>query len=165
MTPLVLLLAAVQAGLLLWAVVQLSNIALRPKKGLPIFWSLLALAGSLAIARYGSTHDRYRAVCGVADCLVLALSVAGIRLVVVNKEQNRLASEYEESNRRAAEAVAAARRARKDEQLRAATALLETRATEAEKPGVESTQPPRHLTPSLLRGGTPSPRLPASPRK
>ena len=164
MTSLILLLAAAQAGLLLWAAVHLSNAIMRPKKLGPLLWGLAALAGPLAIAAYASAHDRHRAVCSIADCLVLALSVAGIRVFAVTKEEEKLALDYAESRRRAAEAAAAARQARKVEELKAAAAVLESRMALAEKKAADPSAP-RHLTPSLLRGGAPSPRLPTPPRK
>ena len=78
MTPLILLLAAVQAGLLLWAAVHLSNVALRPKKIAPFFWALATMAVPLAVAKYSAESDRHRALCGAADCAILALCVAGV---------------------------------------------------------------------------------------
>ncbi len=159
-------LAVVQAALLLWGAVCLSNIALRPKKFLAVFGALLALGGSLAIAKYGAAEDTHRVLCSLADCIMLSISVAGVRVYFVNKEEDQIALEYAEARRRAAAAAAAAREAQKAEQLKAAAALLEARAAEAEKRAVvDPTRPPRHLTPSLLRGGAPSPRLPTSPRK
>lgn len=165
MTPLILLLAAAQAGLLLWAAVHLSNVAMRPRKISPFLWSLALLALPLWIANDSAQHDRHRALCSVGDCVIIALSVAGVRILAVNKEEARIAVDHAEAVSRAAEAVEAARRARKAEQLRAAAAALEARAGVAQQAAVDPNAPPRHLTPSILRGGAPSPRLPASPRK
>ncbi|MCX6952101.1 MAG: hypothetical protein NTV51_08030 [Verrucomicrobia bacterium] len=164
MTSLTLPLAAVQAGLLLWAAVHLSNAVMRPKKLGPLLWALVTLAGPLAIAHYAIAYDRHRVVCGLADCLILSLSVAGIRVFAVSKEEEKLAAEHAESRRRAAEAAEAARQARKAEELKAAAAALESRMAQAEKKAADPAAP-RHLTPSLLRGGAPSPRLPPAPRK
>lgn len=161
----ILLLAAAQAGLLLWAAVHLSNAALRPGKVRPILWGLVMLGLSLAIAYFTAGQDQHRAVCSLPDCLILALTVAGIRVFAVNKESDQLALDYEESRRRAAEAAEAARNARKVEELKAAAALLETRIAAAEKQATEPVAAPRHLTSSLLRGGAPSPRRPTAPRK
>jgi len=165
MTPLILLLAAVQAGLLLWGSIHLSNVALRPKKTAPFFWALATLALPFAIAKYSADHDRHRAVCSAADCVVLALCVAGVRVFAVSREEERLALEHEDTLRRAAEAAEAARQAWRAEQIKAAADTLAARAATAQRPPVDPTQPPRHLTPSILRGGAPSPRLPTSPKK
>lgn len=165
MTPLVLLLAAAQAGLLLWGAIHLSNVAMRPKKLGPFFWALVTLALPFGIAKYSADHDRDRALCSAGDCLILAFGVAGVRVFAVNKEEEALALEHEEKMRRAAEAAEAARNARKAEQLQAAAAALGARAAEEEKKKPDPNRPARHLTPSLLRGGAPSPRLPTSPRK
>jgi choline-glycine betaine transporter len=165
MTPLILLLAAVQAGLLLWGSIHLSNAALRPKKSGPIFWALATLALPLAIAKYSADHDRNRALCSAADCIILALCVAGVRVVAVSREEERLALEHEDALRRSAEAAEAARQAWKAEQIKAAAEALAARTVSEQRKPVDPTQPPRHLTPSILRGGAPSPRLPTSPRK
>lgn len=165
MTPLLLLMVVGQAGLLLWGAIHLSNVAMRPKKIRALLWSLVMVGGALAIAKYTATQDPQRVLCSLGDCLVLAFSVAGIRVVAVNKEEDRLALAYAEARHRAAAAAEAARQAAKAEQVRAAAALLEARAAQVESKAVDPTQPPRHLTPSILRGGTPSPRLPTSPRK
>jgi hypothetical protein len=164
MTSLTVALAVLQAGLLLWGAIHLSNLTLRPRKLRAAFWGGLTLAGALAVARYGAVQDTHRTLCSLGDCLVLAVSVAGARIYFVNKEEDRLAFEYAEAAQQAAAAAEAARQARKAEQLKAAAAILEARAAEAEKRGAESTSPPRHLTPSILRGGAPSPRKPSSPR-
>lgn len=165
MTPLILLLAAVQAGLLLWSSIHLSNAALRPKKAGPFFWALATLVLPFAIAKYSADHDRHRAVCSAADCLVLTLCVAGVRVFAVSREEERLALDHEDALRRAADAAEAARQAWKTEQIKAAAEALAARAATAQRIPVDPTQPPRHLTPSILRGGAPSPRLPTSPKK
>jgi hypothetical protein len=164
MTPLLLLLAAAQAGLLLWAAVHLSNVAMRPRKFGSLFWGAVTLGLPLAIAMYGSKLDPVRSLCGPVDCLILALGVAGVRVYAVTKQDERLALEYEERLRLAAEAAEAARQARRTEQVKAAAAALEARTALAEKKAVAA-EAPRHLTTSILRGGAPSPRLPTSPRK
>ena len=162
MTPLVLLLAAAQAGLLLWGAIHLSNVALRPKKLGPLFWAVVTLALPFGLARSGADPDRQRAVCGAGDGLLLALSVAGVRVFAVNREEGLLTLEYQQSRRRAAEAAAATLQAA---QLQAAAGALAARATEEEKlKPTDPNRPARHLTPSLLRGGAPSPRLPSAPR-
>ena len=162
MTPLVLLLAAAQAGLLLWGAIHLSNVALRPKALGPLCWALVTLALPLGIARAGADQDRYRALCGAGDGLILALSVAGVRVWAVKREEGLLSLEHQESLLRAAEAAAQAQQAA---QLQAAAAALEARATAEGKPKpADPNRPARHLTPSLLRGGAPSPRLPPALR-
>lgn len=165
MTPLVLLLAAAQAGLLLWGAIHLSNVALRPKKLGPLFWAVVTLALPFGLARSGADPGRQRALCGAGDCLLLALSVAGVRVFAVNREEGLLTLEYQESRRRAAEAAAAALQAQQAAQLQAAAVALAARATEEEKlKPIDPNRPARHLTPSLLRGGAPSPRLPSALR-
>ncbi len=165
MTPLILLLAAVQAGLLLWSSIHLSNAALRPKKIAPFFWALATLALPFAIAKYSADRDRHRAVCSAADCVVLALCVAGVRVFAVSREEERLALEHEDSRRRAADAAEAARQVWRAEQIKAAADALAARAVAVQRAPVDPTQPPRHLTPSMLRGGAPSPRLPTPSKK
>ena len=68
--------ALAQAAALLCSSIQLSNIFLRAKRFLPLALGLGALAGALALGRYGANDDPYRALCSMGDCLVLALSVA-----------------------------------------------------------------------------------------
>lgn len=165
MTPLILLLAAAQAGLLLWAAIHLSNVALRPKKTAPLFWALATMALPLAVAKYSAENDRHRALCSAADCIILALCVAGVRVFAVTREEQQLALDHEASLRRAADAAEAARQAWKAAQIKAAADALAARAASEQRRPIDPTQPPRHLTPSILRGGTPSPRLPTSPRK
>ena len=166
MTPaLMLLLAAAQAGLLLWGAVHLSNIPLRPKKFGPLCWAALTLALALGIAKYSATHDRNRALCSAADCIIIALSVAGVRVLAVNKEEEQLALDHAEAMRLAAEAAEALRKTEALEAAAAAAATLEVRLAAEDKQNADPNRPPRHLTPSLLRGGAPSPRLPTSPRK
>jgi len=165
MTPLVLLLLVVQAGLLFWAAFHLSDIYLHPKKAGPLLWALATLAGSLAIAKSTAEEDRHRALCSPGDCLVLALSVACVRVLAVSKEQEQLALEYAENRRRAAASAAAAREAREAEQVRTAAAALETHLAAAPAKPARPALPPRHLTPSKLGGGAPSPRFRPSPRK
>lgn len=166
MIYLVIALAVIQAGLLLGGAVALSNFALRPQKFRALLWTVATLAGALAISKYAAAQDEHRALCSLGDCLVLALSVAGARVYFVNKEEDQLALEHEELLSRRAAAAEAARQARKAEQLKAAAAVLEARAAEAEQRAVvDPSRPARHLTPSMLRGGAPSPRLPTSPRK
>ncbi len=165
MTSLILLLAAGQAGLLLWGSIHLSNVALRPKKAAAFFWALATLVLPFAIAKYSADHDRHRAVCSAADCIVLALCVAGVRVFAVSREEERLALEHEDSRRRAAEAAEAARQAWKAEQIKTAADALAARAATAQRNPIDPSQPPRHLIPSILRGGAPSPRLPTSPKK
>lgn len=165
MTPLILLLAAVQAGLLLLAAVHLSNVALRPKKIAPFFWTLATMAVPLAVAKYSAESDRHRALCSSADCVILILCVAGVRVFAVTREEERIAVDHEEMLRRTAEAAEAARQAWKAEQIKAAADALAARVANEQRKAVDPSQPPRHLTPSILRGGAPSPRLPKSPRK
>lgn len=164
MSPLTVALAVLQASLLLWGAVHLSNLSLRPRKLRAVFWGAVTLAGALAIASYGAAQDTHRTLCSLADCVVLALSVAGARIYFVNKEEDRLAQEYAEARQQAAAAAEAARQARRAEQVQAAAALLEARAAEAEKRSADAARPARHLTPSILRGGSPSPRMPTAPR-
>jgi hypothetical protein len=165
MTPLVLLLAAAQAGLLLWGAIHLSNATLWPKARGPLFWALVTLALPLGIARSGADQDRQRALCGAGDCLILALSVAGVRVWAVKREDGLLSLEHEENLRRAAAAAEAAAQAQQAAQLQAAAAALEARATaEGKLKPADPHRPARHLTPSLLRGGAPSPRLPPALR-
>ena len=165
MTPLILLLAVGQAGLLLWTAVHLSNLVMRPNKAGMFFWALVTLAGPVAIAKYAADQDRRSILCSAGDCLALVLSVACVRVIAVNKEEEQMASEYEENRRRRAAAAEAARKAQQDEEVRAAAAAFEVRFAAEEKKATEPVQAPRHLTPSLLRGGAPSPRLPTAPRK
>lgn len=164
MNPLTIALAVLQAGLLLVGAIHLSNLSLRPRKVRAVLWSALTLAGALAIARNGTAQDSHRTLCSLADCVVLALSIAGARIYFVNKEEDRLAFEYAEAAQLAAVAAETARQARRTEQLKAAAALMEARAAEAEKRDADAARPARHLTPSILRGGSPSPRMPAKPR-
>ena len=164
MTPLILLLAAGQAGLLLWSAVLLSNTFMRPRRTGPFFWALGALALPLALAKYTANQDQHRVLCSTGDCLILVLSVACVRVIAMSKEEDRLALELEEDLRRAA-AAQTARLAREAEELKASEVALAARIANAEKKAAVPMQPPRHLTPSLLRDGAPSPRLPTSPRK
>jgi hypothetical protein len=165
MNPLTLLYAAAQAGMLLWGAVNVSNVLLRPNRTTAVLWTLAALAGALGVAHYAPEDDIRRVICTPADCLILVLSVAAVRLFAVGQEERRIAEDYEENQRRRAEAAQAARRAQEEEMARAAAADLDARFAAAEKLATAPIVPPRHLTPSLLRGGAPSPRLPAAPRK
>lgn len=159
MTAYVLPLAALQAGLLLWAAVHLSNIALRPRKVGPSLWALVLLGGALAISHYALAQDRHRVVCTIADCVILAVSVAGIRIFAVNKEEEKLASDHVESRRRAAEAAEAEKLA----QLRSTAAALEARIAAGKTPAEAGAS--RRRTASLIRGGAATPRTPDAPGK
>ena len=165
MTPLVLLLAAAPAGLLLWGAIHLSNVALRPEKPGPLVWALVTLALPLGIAHSGADQDRPRALCGAGDCLILALSATGVRGFADPREAGLLSLEPQETLRRAAGATEAAHQPQRAVQRPAAAAALDARTTgEGNLKPADPIRPARHLTPSLLRGGAPSPRLSPPPR-
>jgi hypothetical protein len=165
MTALILLLAAAQAGLLLWAAVHLSNIVMRPEKTVPFFWALATLAVPLVITKYTADQDRHRALCSTGDCLLLAMSVAVVRVLTVSREEEQLALEHGENLRRAADAAMVERQIHRAEQVKVAAAALETHIASAEKKTADPTLPLRHLTPSPLSVVAPAPRLPTIPRK
>ncbi len=142
MTAFVLILAVFQAAALFWTALQLSNVFARAQRLAPLLFAFGALALALTAGRLGATDDVHRILCGPGDCLVIVLSVAGIRLVLVNKENDRLAREAHLEALAAAEAAAAARKAEAEAYVRAAAASLEARkAREAAGPGATRARP------------------------
>jgi hypothetical protein len=154
----------VQAALLLWAAILLSNTFLRQQKMSALIWCVVMVAACVALARFGAQFDLHRMLPGLTDCLLLVVSVAGIRFVAVSKEAEQLLQEHALATRLAAEAAEAELRAEEDARIRAAAAALEVRRARAAEKASLPQQPPRHLTPSILRSGAPSPRLSNPPR-
>jgi prepilin-type N-terminal cleavage/methylation domain-containing protein len=124
MTLLLLVLAAGQAALLLWAAVHLSNVVLRGNKARAFLLAVATLLGPLAIAHLAAKRDLHRILPGIGDCLVLVATVACVRVIAVNKEQERIAREHSWAARAAAEAAEAARKAEAEAQIRNAAASL-----------------------------------------
>ena len=165
MTPLVLLLAFAQAGLLLAAATLLANLGLRRHPSTSFFWGSALLAGAVTLTRVTLTLDPLRVLCSPADCLVLTLSVALVRMLVVSRESERVIEAHQLELRFAAEAAEAERRAFEEERIRAAEAAVEASRARVAQRQAQSQPDQRHLTPSMLRGGARSPRFPTAPRK
>lgn len=163
MTPQVLLLATAQAGLLLWSAVCLGNVALKRRPGFALFWGLTSGVLALALVKYSAALDPLRVLCSAPDCLVLVLSVACVRLLVVSKEEERLLAEHTEATRAAATAIAAAHREMEEERVRAAAAALEAHNARLTERQNQPLMPSRHLATPMLRGGARSPRFPTPP--
>ena len=102
MTPLVILLALTQAGLLLWSAVGLANVVLKRRPGFALFSGVTTLALALALVKYAANVDPLRVLCSVPDCLILTLSVACVRVLVVSKEEERLLADHTQALRAAA---------------------------------------------------------------
>lgn len=165
MSSLLLSLVLAQAALLFWASIHLSNAFMLPDKRSWLIRCVATLIVPLAIALYGSKVDPHRILCGLGDGLGLVMGVACVRFWAVSREEEQLAQEREfEKRRRAAEAEIA-RRAEEADRLRAVTAVLEAKQAAEAKRETTPPMPPRHLAPSLLRGGTRSPRFPSGPKK
>ncbi len=164
MTPLVLALAVLQAGLLLWSAVFLSNSALKRRPATGLFCGVLLLTLALALTRYTVGFDLLRVLCSPADCVVLVLSVACVRVLIVGKEEERLVAEHAMAVRFAAEAAETARREMEEERLRAAAAALEAHKARLAERQTHPPMPARHLATPILRGGARSPRFPTPPK-
>ena len=157
-------LGVVQAALLLWSAILLSNVFLRQQKLGAVIWSAVMVTACVALARFGAQFDLHRVLPGLTDCLLLVVSVAGIRFVAVSKEAEQVLQEHALAMRLAAEAAEAELRAEAEARIRAAAAALEARRAREAQKASQPAQPPRHLTPSILRSGAPSPRLSNPPR-
>ncbi len=129
MTSLLVLLAIVQAALLLWAAVQLSSVLLQSNRLRSVLRGLVALGAAIALVRYSSPSDPSRVLCTTGDCLVLVFCLAGVRFVAVNNEAERLLEERRIAGQAAADAMADARRAEEGARVQAATAAIEARPT------------------------------------
>lgn len=134
MTPLVLVLAVAQAACLLWAAVQLSAACLLPARGRPALFGFVALGLAIAMARATASYDPHRILCTLGDCIVLTFCVAGIRIVLVNKEADALLEERRLAAQVAADAAADARREETRAEVKAAAAALESRRTRTTPP-------------------------------
>jgi hypothetical protein len=134
MTPLVIALAVAQAAFLLWAAVQLSAACLLPPRGPPALIGFAALGVAIAMARASAGFDPHRILCTLGDCIVLTLCVAGVRIVLLNKEADALLEERRLAAQAAAEAAANARREEARAEVRAAAAALENRRTRTTPP-------------------------------
>ena len=165
MTPLLLSLVLVQAVLLFRAAIHLSSVFLRSDKGHRALRCATALMVALVIAWYGSEIDPHRILCGIGDGLGLVLSVACVRFWAVTREDERRAKAREIEARRAAAAAVAAREIEDRERLLRAAAEFESRKIAEAIPAVTQPMAPRHLAPSLLRGGAGSSRVSIRPRK
>ena len=165
MTPQVLLLAFAQAGLLLGSSVCLGNAALKRRPGFSFFWAATTLALALALVKYTAQLDPLRVLCSAPDCLILVLSVACVRVLVVSKEEERLLAEHTHNVRAAAAAAEAAQREMEEERVRAAAAALEAHKARLAERQTQPPMPSRHLATPILRGGARSPRFPTPPKK
>ncbi|MDQ1249779.1 MAG: hypothetical protein QG597_4155 [Actinomycetota bacterium] len=166
MTALFVLLVTVQAALLLWASIHLSNVFLRPAKLGPFVWTLVTAGCALAIAHHSAPIDLTRLLCSPGDCVVLMIPVACVRVIVVNNENERIQLERDIAARLAAEAAKAARKAREAQQLAAAAAALEsrnaTRLANVAQPPPPGVRPPPAARPppgSLIRPTPPPGRV------
>ncbi len=128
MTLVLPVLVVVQAALLLWSSVNLSNVFLLPNRGAHAVRFALTFGVTVVLAWYGRTLDAGRLLCGMVDCVALAVGVGGVRLWLVNKEGEQFALERELAQRAAAEAAVAARQAYEEEKVRAAAAALAARS-------------------------------------
>lgn len=165
MTPLVILLALTQAGLLLWSAVGLANVVLKRRPGFALFSGVTTLALALALVKYAANVDPLHVLCSVPDSLILVLSVACVRVLVVSKEEERLLADHTQALRAAAEAAEAAHREMEEDRVRAAAAALEAHKARLSERQTQPPMPSRHLATPILRGGARSPRFPTSPKQ
>jgi hypothetical protein len=165
MTTLLLSLIVAQAALLFWASIHLSNVFMLHDKKAQVIRCVVTLIIPLAIAVYGARIDPHRILCGMGDGLGLIVGVSYVRFWAVSKEEEQRAQEREFKARRAAAKAEAEREAEEAERLRVAAAALEAKQAIEIQRATNPPMPPRHLAPSLLRGGTRSPRFPSGPRK
>lgn len=170
MTWLLLGLAVVQAGLLFWSAVNLSNLVMQSHRVAPLVRTVLTLLPPLALAWFAPGFDPFQRLCPFGDCLILTAAVAGVRIWAVTREGESFAAERAAARRRAAEAAAEAKRREHEARIRAAAAEMEARlAAEAAAGPRAAASPapaqPRHLTAPILRGGVRSPRFPAKPKE
>ena len=70
----------------------------------------------------------------MGDCAVLTLCVAGIRIILVNKEAEALLEERRQAALAAADAAATARRTEAEAEVKAATAALATPPARSTRP-------------------------------
>lgn len=152
------LLAIVQAALLLWASIHLANAFLRPAKTAALLNAGLALAGALAIARYGVRLDLHRILPGAGDCLLLIGAVACVRVFAVTKESEKLAAERAFAAEEAAKAAEIARRIEEENQIQAAAAQLDARTAEAPTK-ISASPTPVAAMPAEPAASDPRPRL------
>ncbi|HVS54205.1 MAG TPA: hypothetical protein VHD62_17750 [Opitutaceae bacterium] len=160
MTLVLLLLAGVQAALLLWASIHLANAFLRPAKTAALLNAGLALVGALVIARYGARLDLHRILPGAGDCLMLIGAVACVRVFAVTREAEKLAEERAFAAQEAAAAAEAARRAEEEDRIRAAAAQLDASTAEA---AAKISAPPSSAATAPTETVEPPPRPPAAP--
>lgn len=142
MTFLLPALVVIQAALLFWAAIHLSQALLPGPKLRHAVRAVLISAVPLAIAWHGGARDPQRVLAGAADCVTLVGLVGFVRFWVATKQEQRASDAQAHAAQLAAERTEAAQKAHAAQKIAAANATLAASPSAAASPSPARGKPP-----------------------